>query len=184
MFAQVNDGKLAPRAVKCMFLGYASESKRYQMWCPDSKKVIQNRDVTFNEKAMSSSGKESVAFFAGTGDQEGAIRKVETEVETVATQGRVANHSSREVQATESNSSTNKPYMEDDYSVAHDRPRGEIMKPTRYGDSERLVVYTITVAEETPEGAEASTYTEAISCPSSPNWVLAMQEGMESLHKN
>jgi len=40
MFAHVNDGKLAPRAVKCMFLGYASESKGYRMWCPDSKKVI------------------------------------------------------------------------------------------------------------------------------------------------
>jgi len=27
VFAHVNDGKLAPRAIKCMFLGYASKSK-------------------------------------------------------------------------------------------------------------------------------------------------------------
>jgi len=35
-----------------------------------------------------------------------------------------------------------------------------------------------------PEGVEPSTYTEAISCPSSPNWILDMQEEMESLQKN
>ena len=40
VFAHVNDGKLAPRAVKFMFLGYASEHKGYRMWCLDSKKVI------------------------------------------------------------------------------------------------------------------------------------------------
>jgi len=60
VFAHVNDGKLAPRAVKCMFLEYASESKGYQIWCPDSKKVIQSRDVTFNKNAVLSSGKESI----------------------------------------------------------------------------------------------------------------------------
>jgi len=31
---------------------------------------------------------------------------------------------------------------------------------------------------------EPSTYTEAICCPSSPNWILAMQEEIESLQKN
>ena len=56
----MNDGKLALRAVKCMFLGYASESKGYRMWYPDSNKVIQSRDVTFNENAMLYSRKESV----------------------------------------------------------------------------------------------------------------------------
>ena len=50
MFAHVNDGKLASRAVKCMLLGYAFESKGYRTWCPDSKKVVQSRDVNFNEK--------------------------------------------------------------------------------------------------------------------------------------
>ena len=40
VYAHVNNGKLAPRDVKCMFLGYAYESKGYLMWCPESKKVI------------------------------------------------------------------------------------------------------------------------------------------------
>lgn len=81
MYAHVNNGKLAPRAVKCMFLGYPSESKGYRMWCPESKKVIQSKD-TFNETAMLSSGKDSVASSTGAGDQEDTI--MEIEVETVA----------------------------------------------------------------------------------------------------
>ena len=46
VFAHVNNGKLDLRAVKCMFLSYASKSKGYRMWCPNSYKVIQSRDVT------------------------------------------------------------------------------------------------------------------------------------------
>ena len=69
VFAHVSDGKLAPMAVKCIFLGYAPESKGYRMWCPESKKVIQSRDVTFNENTMLSYGKESLVSSAGTGDQ-------------------------------------------------------------------------------------------------------------------
>jgi len=30
-YVHVNDGKLAPRAVECMFLGYGSESKGYRL---------------------------------------------------------------------------------------------------------------------------------------------------------
>ena len=68
--------------------------------------------------------------------------------------------------------------------IARDRPRVEIRKTACYVDSEGLLVYAFIIAEEISEGAEPSTYTETISCPSSPNWVLAMQEEMKSLHKN
>jgi len=148
VFAHVNDGKLAPRAVKCMFLGYASESKGYRMWCLDSKKVIQSRDVTFNENTMLSSGKESVVSFTGIGDQEDASRKVEIEVEIVTAQGGAIDISSREVQAP---TSPNQPQVEDDYSITRDRPRREIRKPARYVDSEGLIAYAFTVAREIVE---------------------------------
>jgi len=87
VFAHVNDGKLAPRAVKCMFLGYASEYKGYQTWYPDSKKVIQSRDVNFNENIILSFGKEYVVSSTSIGDQKDASRKVEIEVETGVAQG-------------------------------------------------------------------------------------------------
>ena len=57
---------------------------------------------------------------------------MEIDAETVATQGRAADHSTREVQATEPNSSINQSQVEDGYSIAHDRPRKEIRKSHQY----------------------------------------------------
>ena len=84
----MNNGKLAPKAVKCMFLGYAFESKGYCIWCPEFKKVIQRRDVTFNETVVLSSGEDSVVPSTGTGDQQDI--SMEIEVETIAIQGGAA----------------------------------------------------------------------------------------------
>jgi len=128
-----------------------------------------------------SSAKESVVSSTGIGDKKDASRKMEIEVETGVAQGGAANNSSREVQTI---TSPNKFQVEDDCSIAHDRPRKEIRRPAHYADSEGLVVYAFAVVEEIPEITELSTYTEAISCPSSPNWILAIREQIESLHKN
>jgi len=66
--------------------------------------------------------------------------------------------------------------VEDDYCIACDRPKREIRRLARYVDSEGLVAYTFIVAEEIPKSVEPSTYTEAISCPSSPNWILVCKK--------
>jgi len=93
-YAHVNNGKLAPRAVKCMFLGYASESKGYRLWCPDSKKVIQSRYITFNKIVMLSPWKE----FVSTSNQEDVSEKVEFEIPIdVPQSGETLSHSSSEV---------------------------------------------------------------------------------------
>lgn len=42
-------GKLDPRAVKCVFVGYSSSQQGYKCWCPFAKRMFVSMDVTFRE---------------------------------------------------------------------------------------------------------------------------------------
>ena len=81
-YAHVNDGKLAPRAIKCMFLGYVSKLKGYHLWCLDSRKVICSRGATFNELTMFSPRKESTVSFIMQVINVILVTKVELQVPT------------------------------------------------------------------------------------------------------
>ena len=46
---QPRDHKFAPKAEKCIFLGYATNSKAYRLWNNEKRKLILSRDVKFDE---------------------------------------------------------------------------------------------------------------------------------------
>ncbi|KAG8483857.1 hypothetical protein CXB51_023418 [Gossypium anomalum] len=69
------------------------------------------------------------------------------------------------------------------YSIAKDRTRREIKPPKKYAEAD-LVSYALNVAEDIDANQELSNYSEAISYEDSEKWMFAMQEEMESLHKN
>ena len=69
------------------------------------------------------------------------------------------------------------------YSIAKNRTRREIKPPKKYAEVD-LVAYALNVAEDIDANQEPSNYSEAVSCEDSEKWMFAMQEEIESLHKN
>ncbi|KAG8480905.1 hypothetical protein CXB51_025479 [Gossypium anomalum] len=69
------------------------------------------------------------------------------------------------------------------YSIAKTRTRREIKPSKKYAEAD-LVAYALNVAEDIDANQEPSNYSEVISYEDSEKWMFAMQEEMESLHKN
>ncbi|KAG8497386.1 hypothetical protein CXB51_008630 [Gossypium anomalum] len=129
-YAHIDNGKLEPRSIKCVFLGYKVGVKGYKLWCPGNRKVVISRDVVFDEIAM------------------------------------LPNLS-----------------LKDSSNKENQKTRREIKPPNKYAESD-LVAYALNVVEDIDANQELSNYSEAISCEDSETWMFAMQEEMESLHKN
>ncbi|KAL5768311.1 hypothetical protein ACOSQ2_015094 [Xanthoceras sorbifolium] len=178
-YMHVSEGKLEPRAKKCIFLDYASGVKGYRLWCldPKSPKFVISRDVTFDESALLTSKKESPVS-SDTDKIDSASKQVELEVPCSPLMPQ--NPNILESQSEEEIDVEDVP-QEASHSIAENRPRREIRPPQRYTD---FVAYALTIGEETDSVGEPVTYTDAISSVDSAKWLISMQEEIESLHKN
>ncbi|KAG8482631.1 hypothetical protein CXB51_024131 [Gossypium anomalum] len=164
VYAHVDNGKLEPRSIKCVFIGYKAGVKGYKLWCPENRKVVISRDVIFDEIAMLPNL--SLKDFSNKENQKQMKHQINTE-STPQASTKIENRVSSSPQ----------------YSIAKNRTRREIKHPKKYAEVD-LVAYALNMAEDINENQEPSNYSEVVSYEDSEKWMFAMQEEMKSLHKN
>ncbi|WVZ79655.1 hypothetical protein U9M48_027210 [Paspalum notatum var. saurae] len=187
-YAHVDNGKLEPRAIKCIFLGYQSGVKGYKLWNPQTQKVVLSRNVIFNETGMLSDNLSSDAPIEGQ-------QKSSVQVEHFIDVDNTPENDNDAVQ--DAHIPDNSPIVDDSSSVEHSSPVVQppqhsiaadrsvrTRKPTRRLIEECNVAYALSVAEEIEGNSEPYNYSEAITSADCNNWVTAMQYEMESLDKN
>jgi hypothetical protein len=52
IYAYIDNGKLEPRAINCIFLGYDSSVKPYKLWNLETQKDVLSRNIVFNESTI------------------------------------------------------------------------------------------------------------------------------------
>ena len=175
-YAHVDNGKLKPISMKCIFLGYKSGVKGYKLWCPETKKLVIRKDVIFYETSK-------IHVLAPKESNVEIVQRVDKQVEFEASL--VPNSEEQSVPT------VSVPMQQ--YSMARDREMRTIKPPHKYGEAYlvayalsvyALSVYALSVENNIESNEEPSTYEEAVSCNDSDKWMIAMQEEMESLHKN
>ncbi|KAG8474336.1 hypothetical protein CXB51_034001 [Gossypium anomalum] len=141
-FAHVDNEKLKPRSIKCVFLGYKAGIKGYKLWCPENRKVVISRDVVFDETAMlpnlslkDSSNKENQ-------------KQVEHQINIESTPQAITKIKNRVASSPQ-------------YSIAKNRTRREIKPPKKYAEAD-LVAYALNVAKDIDANQEPSNYSEAV----------------------
>ncbi|GJX81498.1 retrovirus-related pol polyprotein from transposon TNT 1-94 [Tanacetum coccineum] len=169
-YYHVKESKLDPRAKKALFMGITSGIKGYRLWCPETKKTIFSRDVTFNESAMLK--KVNVEQLDGT------PKKVEFERIIVPADREPDDNSpmvegdyeEEEVQAEE-------PRQQQHESIATSKPKRNTKRPARLNDT--VACASSIAADDVP-----TTYSEAVRDSENEKWRIAMSEEMQSLQKN
>ncbi|KAK1653963.1 hypothetical protein QYE76_071768 [Lolium multiflorum] len=182
-YAHVDNGKLEPRAVKCIFLGYGSGVKAYRLWNPETKKIVLSRNVVFNEAVMfNDSPSTDISDAIDSPDvSDDEQHRIGVQVEHTKENKNVV----PETKNDDNDVPPSPPFVQrQGRSIAADRPRRNIAPPTRLIQECDIVDYALSCAEQVEHDIEPATYTEAIASVDKEKWVGAMQEEMQSLEKN
>nr|GEX12917.1 retrovirus-related Pol polyprotein from transposon TNT 1-94 [Tanacetum cinerariifolium] len=193
-YSHVNQGKLKPRAIKCIFLRYPDGVKGYRLWRLDDvkPKIIISRDVVFKDSLM------YMDTFKGAGAADSGKKvKFEVELQGSRVEPTVDPHIGENL-GNEDKEQDEEPQQQnlDNYVLVHERSKRTTSIPTRYRDEgnvllsrpsgskvDDMVAYAFAIADE-ENTHEPITFQEAINSSKKDKWVCAMEEEMSSLKKN
>ena len=177
-YAHINQGKLEPRAMKCLFIGYHERVKGYKLWYTDGKvsKMIISRDVIFRELEM------YMVLVGVVEEQFDLAKKVPEHVE-VQIPKRSDNQEIEPVQ--DDDQQEEMPADQEtfrNYQLAKDRSRRQIRTPAKYAQAD-VISFAFNVVREL-ESIDPLNYKEAMSCKERDKWITVMHEEMDNLKKN
>ena len=177
-YYHVKESKLDPRAKKALFMGITTGIKGYRLWCPETKKIVFSRDVTFDESTMLT--KVDVQQNDSTPQQvESTPKQMEFERSIIRPAVDIG-VDERTPMVEEESTEENVPVEElsqQHESIATSRPKRTIRKPARFAD---IVAYASpTINVDIP-----ATFNEAAQSSDKEKWRIAMDEEVHSLHKN
>nr|GEW02889.1 hypothetical protein [Tanacetum cinerariifolium] len=177
-------GKLEPRAVKCILLGYREGVKGYRLYRLDneSPKIATNRNVVFNESVMY---KDTLKDSGAGADKSVEELQVEMELQ------RLNNHTPKEDLTDQKDDDdedsgdqeTDQTSNLTDYQLARDREPMTRTKPLRFQDESDMEAYAFVAAGE-EDTHEPLAYQEIVAYEDSSKWKAAMKKEMDSLRKN
>ncbi|KAH9649116.1 hypothetical protein KPL70_025868 [Citrus sinensis] len=174
-------GKLAPRALKGILIGYPEGVKGFKIWCTDINppKCIISRDVIFNEEELI--------------PRKPVQRKSEEEAKGLDThqfEVELSNHhetheaadSSEINDESEAQDATQLESQLQSYQLARDRVKRPTRPPRRYGYAD-LITYALEAAHEIDD-KEPKTFNDAIQSKFRTEWKEAIDDEILSLYNN
>ena len=170
----VKDSKLDPKAKKAIFLGSGLGMKGYRLWCIETKKIIHSQDVTFNESEFVKPIKQVEESTVENDSQQVEFKTPVVSSKSVNTDNDIEVDEGNNLDESEAPILTP---SQSTKSIVVRRSKREIRKPTKYVD---VVAYALPIVEEDIP----STYKEAVCTSESGEWKKAMEEKMQSFHKN